>query len=168
MAYSSVFICPIINWRLIRKQLDAGVWPPLVSFKKTFRNKNRTKHHITQQGRINPAQCDAKSIFRLLNASSTSSFHPVTPQTLGYVGLRGINNKRLVHYHYYYFGCMPETLHNTLHGRQIGIRNSGVMEVNCLNAGLPCTSCKSPVHSGETWLINRTGSRDMQAWLMFY
>lgn len=32
------------------------------------------------------------------------------------------------------------------------------MEANCLSAGLVCISCKSHVHSSETWLTNNSHS----------
>lgn len=61
------------------------------------------------------------------------------------------------------FGCMPETLRITLHGRQIGNRTASIMEANCLSAGLVCISCKSHVHSSETWLTNRTSNSHSEA-----
>ncbi len=71
---------------------------------------------------------------------------------------RGNNNKSLSQYHYYHSGCLPATLRITLHGRQIGNWNTSVMEANCLSAGLVCISCKSHVHSSETWLTNNSHS----------
>lgn len=92
------------------------------------------------------------------NISTSSTFHPVTHQPPVAVSPRGNNNKRLLQYHYYHFGCLPATLRITLHGRQIGNWNASVMEANCLSAGLVCISCKSHVHSGETWLTNNSHS----------
>ena len=100
---------------------------------------------------------------RCADISTSSTFHPVTQQPPVAVSLRGNNNKRLLHYRYYHFGCLPATLRITLHGRQIGNRNASVMEANCLSAGLVCISCKSHVYSSETWLTNRTGSSHSEA-----
>lgn len=89
------------------------------------------------------------------NISASSTFHPVTRRPPVAVSLRGNNNKGLLQYHYYHFGCLPATLQITLHGRQIANWNAGVMEANCLSAGLVCISCKSHVHSSETWLTKQ-------------
>lgn len=97
------------------------------------------------------------------NISTSSTFHPARHQPPVAVSLRGNNNKRLLQYHYYHFGCLPETLRITLHGRQIADWNGSVMEANCLSAGLVCISCKSHVHSSETWLTNRTSNSHSEA-----
>lgn len=131
-------------------------------------NQRKTKFLIknkTKSTAIKPldCQCSRAKVHVLTpdcsaNISTSSTFHLVTRQPPVAVSLRGNNNKRLLQYHYYHFGCLPATLWITLHGRQIGNWNTSVMEANCLSAGLVCISCKSHVHSSETWLTNNSHS----------